>query len=182
MHDWSDPIGTYAVVAEFDTPEACIHAAESAREAGYSKLDAYSPFPVHGMSEAIGFHCNKVPFFIFTGGMIGSLTGFTLQWYTATIDYPLSIGGKPFNSLPSFMPITFECTILFSAFTAVFGMLALNKLPKPYHSIFNTPNFARASQDRFFLAIEHDDPNFNPTEIMEFLKRFKPLNVSEVQH
>ncbi len=182
MHDWSDPTGTYAVVAEFDTPEKCMHAAEAAREAGYSKLDAYSPFPIHGMSEAIGFHCNKVPFFIFAGGLLGCMTGLTLQWYTATIDYPLNVGGKPFNSLPSFMPVTFECTILFSAFTAVFGMLALNKLPKPYHSIFNTPNFGRASQDRFFLAVEHDDPNFNPSEIMEFLQKYQPLNISEVEH
>jgi hypothetical protein len=168
------------MVAEFDTPEALIAAAERAREAGYKRMDAYSPFPVHGVSEAIGFRDVKVPWIVFAGGLVGAFTGYTLQWYTSVIDYPMNVGGKPLNSIPAFIPITFELTILFAAFGAVFGMLALNGLPKPYHSIFNTPGFERASQDRFFLAIEARDPGYEPEETRRFLESVGPLRVSEV--
>jgi hypothetical protein len=174
-------VGTYAMVAEFDSAESILEAAEKARLAGYKKMDAYTPYPVHGLSDAIGFRDAKIVFMIFIGGLCGVAFGFTLLWYTATIDMPLNVGGKPFNSLPSFMPISFECTVLFSALTAVFGMLALNKLPKPYHSIFNTPGFERASQDRFFLAIESEDPAFDTKTTREFLTTLDPIAVSEVE-
>ncbi len=181
-HESNEPVGPYAVVAEFGTPEELISAAEASREAGYRKMDAYSPFPVHGLSEAIGFHCNKVPFAMFFGGIIGTFTGFTLQWYTATIDYPMNVGGKPFNSLPAFVPITFECTVLFAAFTGAIGMFAMNGLPRPYHSIFNAKGFERASQDRFFLALESTGKGFDIGAATNFLNTLRPISVSEVEH
>jgi len=174
------PVGTYALVAEFTSAEALLAAAEKTADEGYREVDAYTPFPVHGLSDALRFHDNRVVWLIFTGGLIGAFTGFTLQWYTATIDYPLSVGGKPFNSLPSFFPVTFECTILFSALTAFFCMFGLNGLPRPYHSIFNTPGFKRATLDRFFLAIETTDPKYNTDETKKFLEDLGAVAVSEV--
>jgi hypothetical protein len=179
-HGHEEPVGPYAMVAEFESADALLAAADATREAGYKDVDAYTPFPVHGLSEAIGFHDVRVPWMILMGGLIGATTGYTLQWYTSVIDYPLNVGGKPLNSLPSFVPITFECTILFSAITAVFGMLAVNRLPKPYHSIFNTPGFERASQDRFFLAIESTDHHYEADTVRQFLENLKPLAVNEV--
>lgn len=173
--------GTYALVAEFATPQELLAGAEKARFAGYTKMDAYSPFPIHGLSDAIGFRCGRVPFMVFTGGVLGAFLGFTLIWYTATLDYPLNVGGKPFNSLAAYIPITYECTILLSALTAVFGMFAVNGLPKPYHSIFNTPGFDRATQDRFFLAIEADDSNWDAVATRKFLDGLNPIAVSEVE-
>jgi len=181
-HGHDTPVNTtYAMVAEFDSAEALLEAAEMTRDAGYKDIDAYTPFPVHGLSEAIGFHDVRVPWMILMGGLIGGTTGYTLQWYTSVIDYPLNVGGKPLNSLPAFVPVTFECTILFSAITAVFGMLFINRLPKPYHSIFNTPGFERASQDRFFLAIESTDHQYDTQTARDFLLGLKPLAVNEVQ-
>lgn len=171
---------TYALVAEFDSVEALVAAADAARHAGYTKMDAYSPFPIHGLSEAIGFKDKKVPWMVLAGGLVGAFAGYTLQWYTSVIDYPLNVGGKPLNSLPAFVPITFEATVLFAALTATFGMLALNGLPQPHHSIFNTPGFERASQDRFFLAVEAKDPQFDLVKTKEFLETTSPLTVSEV--
>lgn len=173
--------GPYALVAEFETPEQLLAAAEAARHAGYRKMDAYSPFPIHGLSDAIGFSDQKVPWIVFAGGLTGAFAGYSLQWYTSVVDYPLNVGGKPLNSLPAFIPITFEATVLFAALGAVFGMLALNGLPRPYHSIFNTPGFERASQDRFFLAIESKDPHFSLTDTREFLRGLSPVAVSEVE-
>ena len=174
-----DEVGVYATVAEFDTPERLMDAAENARLAGYKKMDAYSPFPIHGLSDAIGFKSVAVPYIVFFGGLCGTFTGFTLEWWTSTIDYPLNVGGKPFDSIPAFIPVAYEATILFAAISAVFGMFALNGLPKPYHSIFNTPGFERASQDRFFLAIEVKDRLYDPEATRQFLMDQKPLNVSE---
>lgn len=172
--------GLYGMTAEFETPEALMDAAENARLAGYRKMDAYSPFPIHGLSDAIGFRSVAVPYIVFVCGIIGTFTGFTLEWYTQTIDYPLNVGGKPFNSLPAFIPVAYECTILFAALGAFFGMWALNGLPKPYHSIFNAPGFDRASQDRFFLAIEASDHRYDAEKTREFLMQQNPLNVAEV--
>lgn len=173
--------GTFGMVAEFGSAEEILYAAEQAKFAGYKKMDAYTPYPVHGLSDAIGFRENIVPYMIFFAGLFGVACGFTLLWYTATIDYTLNVGGKPFNSLPSFMPISFEQIVFWSAFTAVFGMLALNKLPQPYHSIFNTPGFERASQDRFFLGIESEDPLYDTVETRRFLESLNPIAVSEVE-
>lgn len=179
-HDADNEPKVYAMVAEFDDADVLVEAAEAARLAGYKKMDAYTPFPVHGLSEAIGFHDVRMPWMIFMGGLLGSITGYTMQWYILSVDYTMNVGGKPLNSIPSFVPITFECTILFSALTAVFGMLALNRLPKPYHSIFNTPGFERASQDRFFLAIEAEDKNYDADKVRRFLSELPVLSVNEV--
>lgn len=176
----TDPKGIYGMTAEFDTPEKLMDAAEAARLAGYRKMDAYSPFPIHGLSDAIGFKSVAVPYLVFFGGLAGITFGFTLQWWTSTIDYPLNVGGKPFDSLPAFIPVMYEATILFAALTAFFGMWALNGLPKPYHSIFNAPGFERASQDRFFLAIEANDHHYDAEATRDFLMQQNPLNVAEV--
>ncbi len=176
----SDEVGVYGMTAEFTTPEALMDAAENARLAGYKKMDAYSPFPIHGLSDAIGFKSVAVPYIVFFGGLCGTFTGYTLEWWTSTIDYPLNVGGKPFNSIPAFIPVAYEATILFAGLSAFFGMWALNGLPKPYHSIFNAPGFDRASQDRFFLAIEAKDGLYDPEATRRFLMDQNPLNVAEV--
>lgn len=171
----------YGVVAEFETPEQLLDAANAAREAGYTELDAYTPFPVHGMSEAIGFHDEKVPWVFFIFGVLGFLTGWALQIGTNVIDYPLNVGGKPFLSWPAYFPVAYECTILFSGVGGVFTMIGMNGLPKPYHPVFEAQNFDRATQDRFFLAIEAKDPKFDEHEVEAFLATHKPLSLSVVE-
>lgn len=171
----------YGLVAEYDTPEALMAAAERARLAGFSRMDAYTPFPVHGLSDAIGFRDSKVPYLVFGGGLMGAMFGYSLQYYVHVLDYPMNVGGKPLVSLPSMVPVTFECTILFAGLTAFFSMIALNKLPKPYHAIFNTPGFERATKDRFFLAIEARDPQYNVRDTRTFLEETTPIRVSEVE-
>ena len=170
----------YGLVAEFEEAEQVVAAAEKVYDAGYRKIDAYSPFPVHGLAEAIGFKDILLPWMIFIGGCTGAATGISLEYFTSVLDYPMNVGGRPLFSWPSFIPVTFECTILFSALTAVFGMIILNGLPRPYHSIFNTPDFERATQDRFFLCIEAADPRFDIRETEKFLKSLQPFNVSAV--
>ena len=177
----TDPVGTYATVAEFDSPDALLEAAEAAKKAGFKKMDAYSPFPIHGLSEAIGFKSNGVPFAVFCGGLTGATFGYSLEFYVHVIDYPLNVGGKPLVSLPAMVPIAYECTILFAGLTAFFSMLALNKLPKLYHSIFNTPGFDRATNDRFFLAIESGDGQWEMGKVRGFLEGLGALRVSEVE-
>jgi hypothetical protein len=172
---------TYAMVAEFDSPEKLVEAAEAARRAGFRKMDAYSPFPIHGLSDAIGFRDVKVPWLVFMGGLFGAAFGYGLQYYVHVFDYPMNVGGKPLNSLPSMIPITYECTILVAGLTAFFSMIALNRLPQPYHPIFNTPRFERATQDRFFLAIEATDPQYDADRVRAFLNEHAPLTVSEVE-
>ncbi len=172
---------TYGVVAEFDSPEQLISAAKKAREAGYKQLEAYTPFPIHGLSDAVGFKDEKVPWIVFMGGLVGASAGYFLQYYTSVIDYPMNVGGKPLNSLPMFFPVTYECTILFASFGAFLGMLALNKLPQPYHAAFNTPGFERASQDKFFLAVEANDNQFDEVETKKFMETMEANNVSLVK-
>ena len=171
----------HGVVAEFDTPEAVIGAANRAREAGYKKMEAYTPFPVTGLDEALGMTNTRLGWVVLLAGITGGLTAFAMQYYANAIFYPLNIGGKPLNSWPNFIVITFECTILFAAFTAGLFMLARNGLPQPYHSIFNTPNFGAATRDHFFLCIEASDEKFDPEEIGEFLQTLSPLRVSKVE-
>lgn len=171
----------HALVAEFVHPDDILAAANRAREAGYKKIEAYSPFPMHGMSEAIGFKDQRVPWIVFLGGLTGAFCGFGLQYYVAVWDYPLNVGGRPLVSIPSMVPITFEATILFASLGAFIGMLAMNFLPQPYHPIFNTPNFERASQDRFFLAIEANDPQFDMDATRTFLEGLQPEAVSYVE-
>ncbi len=171
----------YGIIAEFDDPDALIAAAGRAREDGYRNMDAYTPFPVHGLAEALDFKDNRLPWMIFLAGIAGAFGGFGLQYFVSVIDYPLNVGGRPLNSWPLFIPVTFECTILLAAATAVFGMLFLNGFPRPHHPIFNAPNFERASQDGFFLCIEADDPQFDPRRTRLFLERLDARSVNEVE-
>lgn len=171
---------TYGLLAEFDDPHALLRAAESARDAGYEKMDAYSPFPIHGLSEAVGFHRSRLSTIVLCGGIFGALGGFFMQWFAWTIHWPLNIGGKPPNSWPAFIPITFELTVLFAAFSAVFGMIALNGLPQLYHPVFNIDRFERASRDGFFLCIESDDPRFDTGQTRAFLEGLNSMEVNDV--
>lgn len=178
----SEPKGLYGIVAEFKDEDHILTAANQAREAGYRRLDAYTPLPVHGLAEAIGFHDWVLPWLIFLGGVAGAVGGFGLQVYVSAIDYPLNVGNRPLISWPSFIPVTFECTILLASFAAVFGMIILNGLPRPHHPIFNAPNFERASQDSFFLCIEATDPRFDPVKTTDFLQGLGAHTVSAVEH
>jgi hypothetical protein len=167
-------------MAEFGDVNSAIVAARQAYAAGFRKLDAYSPFPVEELSEAIGFHKNGVALICLIGGLLGGTAAFTLQWWINTISYPVNIGGRPLNSWPSFIIVTFEMTILFSGLSAVFGMLALNGLPMPYHPVFNVPQFDFASKDKFFIVIFSSDKKYDPVATRQFLEGLKPLSVAEV--
>ena len=170
----------YGLLAEFDSATAIVSAAERVYEAGYRSMDAYTPFAIEGLAEAIGFRKNSIALVVLLGGLIGGLSGLGLQIWTSAIAYPLNIGGRPLISWPSFIPATFEMTILLAAFGAVLGMLALNGLPMPYHPLFNSPRFALASRNRFFLCIEAMDRRFNREGTAKFLSELKPKGVSEV--
>ena len=172
----------YGVMAEFDSPEDLLAAAHRAHREGYRQMDAYSPFPIHGLAEAIGFRRTWLPLLVLIGGVLGALAGFGTQYYAAVIDYPINVGGRPLNSWPAFIPVTFEVTILFAALTAVLGMLALNGLPMPYHPVFNAPRFALASHDRFFLCIEAADPRFDRQATRRFLESLNAREVTDVEH
>jgi hypothetical protein len=171
----------YGLMAEFDRPEELRSAAQQAYAAGYRRMDAYTPFPVEGLAEALGLHRTRLPLVVLLGGIVGCIGGFGLQYYASVIDYPLNIGGRPLNSWPSFVPVTFETTILCAALAAVLGMLALNGLPMPYHPVFNVPEFQRASRDGFFLCIEAADPKFDAAQTRTFLESLNPREVSEVE-
>jgi hypothetical protein len=169
-------------MAEFDNPTDAVAAAQHAHAAGYSRMDAYSPYPVEELSEAVGFPKNNLPLIVLIGGILGGLGGYLMQYYLSVINYPLNVGGKPLHSWPAFVPITFEMTVLGAALFAVFGMLALNGLPEPYHPVFNAPNFALATRDRFFLVIEWRDPKFDRAATANFLRGLEGArSVSEVE-
>ncbi len=170
----------YGLMAEFDTPDALVHATEKARLEGYRKMDAYSPIPIEELSEALGLAPTRLPKVVFLGGLLGGLGGYALQYWTQAIAYPINIGGRPFHSWPQFIPVTFETTVLGAALTAFVGMWALNRLPMPYHPVFNVPAFARASTDRFFLCIEGSDAKFDAHATRRFLEGLHPVGVSEV--
>ena len=171
----------YGLIAEFDNPEALVGAAHRAFAEGFRKMDAYSPFPVEGLAEALGFHRTRVPLIVLTGGILGCLGGFFLQYWLAVIDYPINVGGRPLNSWPSFIPVTFELTILIAALSAFFGVLALNGLPMPYHPVFNVERFELASRNRFFLLIEAADPRFDSAGTRRFLETVGSHGVYEVE-
>ncbi|MBI2816895.1 MAG: DUF3341 domain-containing protein [Acidobacteria bacterium] len=168
-------------MAEFEEAGELLVAAHKAREAGFTRLDAYSPLPIEGLSEAVGFESTRLPLIVLIGGIVGAIGGFALQYYIHVIEYPQNIGGRPFNSWPSFVPITFETTVLCAALAAVLGMLALNGLPSPYHPVFNAPRFKLASRHRFFLCIKARDPKFDLEETKEFLLGLEPHEVCEIE-
>lgn len=175
------PPRVYGLMAEFLHAEDLVEAARRAHdEGGYRNMDAYSPYPVEGLAEAIGFRKNAMARIVFLGGLAGAIIGFVMQWYSATIDYALNIGGRPLNSWPVFIPVTFEVTVLLASFSAVLGMLGLNGLPRPYHPVFNAPNFALASRNRFFLCIQANDPKFDRQATQAYLEGLGPKQVTEV--
>jgi len=169
-------------LAEFVRPEDLVAAARQARDAGYRRMDAYAPFPIEELGEALGFRRTRIALLVLVGGIVGCLTGYLMQYYTAVIDYPINVAGRPLHTWPAFIPITFEMTVLAAALTAVLGMLALNGLPMPYHPLFNEPRFAAATRDRFFLCLEARDPCFDLEATRRFLEGLRPVSISEVPH
>ena len=172
--------GLYGVIAEFNDPQTLLDAANAVREKGYTSIDAFSPFPIHGLAEAVGFHKSRLSAIVLGMGLTGGIGGFMMCWYANVIAYPLNIGGKPYNSWPAWIPIAFECAILLAAFGAVFGMLALNGLPMPYHPVFNVRRFDSASRDKFFLVIQTRDPKFRLDEVRQLLRSLGPREVTDV--
>lgn len=171
----------YGLLAEFDDPQTLVEAARRTRAAGYRRLDAYSPIPVHGLDEALGNRPTRLPLITFIGGLLGCIGGYVLQYYFTVIDYPMNVGGRPpEHSWPAFVPIMFELTVLGAALASVLGMLALNGLPMPYHPVFNVPEFRLASRNRFFLCIEAIDPQFDEEQTRSFLADFQPRSLQEV--
>ena len=171
----------YGLMAEFASPDALLQAARTAYEAGYRRMDAYSPLPIHGLARALGFRHTRLPLIVLIGGLVGCVGGFYLQYWISAVSYPVNVGGRPFNSWPSFVPVTFELTILIAASAALLGMLALNGLPMPYHPVFNVERFALATRDRFFLCIEAVDPKFDGERTKAFLESLRPSMVSVVE-
>ena len=168
-------------MAEFDDPSSLVAATTRAREEGYRRMDAYAPYPIEELHEALGEHDSRLPLIVLIGGILGCIGGYGLQYWVSAIAYPINVGGKPFHSWPAFIPVTFECTILAAALSAVLGMLALNGLPMPYHPVFNVPRFALASRNRFFLVIEAKDKKFELDATRRFLETLNPREVSVVE-
>ncbi|OLC96548.1 MAG: hypothetical protein AUH86_09460 [Acidobacteria bacterium 13_1_40CM_4_58_4] len=170
----------YGMMAEFDSASDLVAAARRTRDEGYHKIDAYSPFPVEGLAEEIGFRKNSVPLVVLIGGLLGCMSGYGLQYWISAVSYPINVGGRPYNSWPAFIVVTFEMTILFAGLAAVLGMLALNGLPMPYHPVFNVPRFAFATRDRFFLIIFSSDAKYDAGATRAFLETLGPRSISEV--
>ena len=170
----------FGLLAEFIEPDDLVRATARIYETGYRHFEAYSPMPVEGLPEAVGFPRSRMPLIVLVGGIVGCLTGFAMQYLLTVYAYPLNIGGRPLNSWPSFIPVTFELTVLFAALSAVLGMLAMNGLPRPHHPLFAVPQFDRATQDRFFVCIRCTDPLFHEQTTREFLQRLGAKEVIDV--
>lgn len=181
-HHTTNETPYYGLLAEFDSAQELLDAAHKVREAGYTKTDAFSPMPIHGVAEALGMKERKIAPLVLMGGITGALAGYGLEYWTSVIAYPLNIGGRPFHSWVSFIPPAFETTILFAAGTAVISMIALNGLPLPYHPVFNAKRFHLASQDKFFLAIEAADPRFKEEDTRAFLTGLQAREVVTLEH
>ena len=172
----------YGLMAEFADVNALVDAARQTRAEGYEKIDAYTPFPVHDLFEVLSLNDRRVPLFVLLAGILGCLAGFGLCYWVSVIAYPMNIGGRPFNSWPAFIPVTFEVTILLASITAVLTLVLLNGLPLPYHPVFNVRSFAqRASQDGLFLAIEAEDPKFDLERTRSFLHQLGAKEVNEIE-
>ncbi len=175
------PDEIYGLLAEFAGEEELVAAAHAVREAGYRRADAYMPYPSEEVIHAMGFKRSKVPLIVLIGGILGALTGYGLQYWVSAVSYPINVGGRPYNSWVAFIVVTFELTILFASIFGVVGMLALNRLPEPYHPVFNVPAFQSASRDGFFLAIEATDEKFDREGTARFLEGLRPVAVTEVE-
>lgn len=171
----------YGFMAEYDSPDSLVACAKAARDAGYTEMEAYSPMPIHGLSDVLGYKSILQRFVLF-GGLVGMCTGFGLCYWVSAMEYPLNVGGRPWNSWPAFIVPTFETTILFACLTAFVGMLAINGLPQPYHPVFNVARFSEATRSKFFFLILSRDPKFDLEGTKGFLARLKPLSVAEVPH
>jgi Protein of unknown function (DUF3341) len=176
----SHGVELYGLMAEFSQPEPLLGAARRAHAEGYRNMDAYSPMPVEGLAEAIGFRSSWVQRLVLVGGLLGATGGFMLCWWITVVAFPHNVAGRPLNSWPAYVPITFESMVLVACITAVVSMLALNGLPQPYHPVFNVPQFERASRDKFFLCIEASDPKFDREATRDFLEQLNPEEVLEV--
>jgi hypothetical protein len=170
----------HGIMAEFDDPESLLAAALRVRSEGYCEMDAYSPMPVEGLADAIGFSSNWVQRIVFVAGLCGATGGFMLCWWITVVAYPHNVAGRPLNSWPAYIPITFELMVLIACIAAVVGMLAMNGLPRPYHPVFNVEHFGRASRDKFFLCIEASDPKFDSELTRQFLEHLNPREVMDV--
>ena len=174
------PAKLYGLLAEFTSPEAVLAAAHAAHAAGYTRAETYTPFPIEGLPQALGFTRTRVARVVLIGGIVGACSAFFMMWFANVIHLPWNVGGRPPNSWPAFIPITFELGVLFAAFSAMIGMLWMNGLPQPYHAVFNSPNFSLASRDRFFLCIEASDPAFDLERARGFLESLDPVSITEV--
>jgi len=177
-----DKTGLYGLMAEFNSPESLLEAAKQARDAGYRRMDGYSPFPVEGLAQVVGFRFNLLPWLVLAGGVFGACGGFFMQWFASVVSYPIDVGGRPLNSWPSFVPVTFELGVLFASLTALIGMATLCGLPRPYHPVFNAPEFSLETRGRFFLCIQADDSCFDPQKTRQFLAGMSEHGVAEVEN
>lgn len=171
----------YGLMAEFSTPTALVAAARRTREAGYTKIDAYAPYPIEELVEALALPRNRVPLVVLIGGLLGLAAGYGLEYWSSVIAYPMNIGGRPFHSMPAFIVPAYETTILFASLAAAAGMIALNGLPQPYHPVFNVPRFETASSSGFFLTVETKDPRFDAHATRKFLEGLHPVGVSDIE-